>query len=177
MRRNRAMCTMVVAGLLSWTMLPIGATRLAEAQGACAANLVGKAFTCERVVGQGEADPLCWEFVPGVPILLPTGIADFQLNISLFTEGPDGSPPKCPDGPFANAIGCSCRPTGNINNPHFDQDAHAFLCTGVIPGPIGPIAIVGRLTGPQALDGDGVFLGSDQEGGAESFFFECQQVQ
>jgi hypothetical protein len=173
MRRNRAMCAMVVAGLLSWAMLPMGAARLAEAQsGACAGNLVGKTFTCE-VVGQGEADPLCWQFVPPEPDL-----GDFQLNITLLSAGPGGGTPPCPNpGGFPQALGCSCRPTGNINNPRFDQDQHAFLCTGVIPFAIGPIAIVGRLAGPQALQGDGVFLGTDGEGGGESFFFACQQVQ
>jgi len=66
MRRNLAMCTMVVAGLLSWTMLLMGATRLAEAGSeTCADMLVGKAFTCE-VVGEGPAEPLCFEFVPAV---------------------------------------------------------------------------------------------------------------
>jgi hypothetical protein len=185
MRRSLAMCAMVVAGMLSWPMLPMGVTRLAEAQSTtCEENLVGKAFTCTNV-GQepGEADELCLVFVSSVPPPEEL-IGDFQLNITLLAGGPDGGPPPCPGG-FSNPIGCSCRPTGSINDPdpNFDQDSNAFLCTGVIPfGPIGPIAFVGRLTG-SALNGDGVFLGLSPEGGAcqgcgaENFFFACQQVQ
>jgi hypothetical protein len=174
MRRSIAMCAMVVAGLLSWTMLPMGATRLAEAGSeTCADMLVGKAFTCE-VAGEGQAEPLCFQFVPAVSP--PTGVGgDFQLNVSPLSL--PGGPAPCPSS-MSGPIGCNCRPEGDINTPLFDQDKYRFLCTGVLGFTIGPIAIVGTQSGLEALTliGDGLFLGVD-EGGGESFFFKCQQVQ
>ena len=78
MRRRTAMCAMVVAGLLSWTMLPTDATRLAEARSkTCADKLVAKAFTCEGV-GQSQSVQLAWEFEP-------PGVGDFQLVVTGMT--------------------------------------------------------------------------------------------
>ena len=84
---------------------------------------------------------------------------------------------------MSGPLGCNCRPQGDIITPSFDQDRYRFLCTGELGFTIGQIAIVGRLSGLEALTliGDGVFLGVPEEGvgeaEAESFFFKCQQVQ
>jgi len=108
----------------------------------------------------------------------PPGVGgDFQLNVSLLSQIPGSPPPQCPSS-MSGPLGCNCRPQGDINTPSFDQDKYRFLCTGVLGFTIGQIVIVGRLSGIEALtlNGDGLFLGVD-EGGGESFFFKCQQVQ
>jgi hypothetical protein len=149
MRRSTAMCAMVVAGLLSWTMLPMDATRLAEARSkTCADKLVDKAFTCEGV-GQSQSVQLAWEFES-------PGVGDFQLVVTGMTPN------------LSFILGCSCRAAGNFNDPEFDEDEEAFLCVGTVTA--GPIAIVGKLRDHQALKGEGVF----QSG--ESFLFKCKEV-
>ena len=158
MRRGIAMCAMVVAGLLSWTMFPMGATRLAEAKSkkakseTCADKLVGKAFTCE-IVGEGEGEPLCFQFVPG-RAGTPTGVGgDFQLNVSLLSGFPGGPPPECPSS-MSGPIGCNCRPKGDINTPLFDQDKYRFLCTGVARVHDRPDSDCGHAEWPRGLDLD-----------------------
>jgi len=137
MRRTRATWMMVGAGLLGVMLLPMGATVHAN----CEAGLVGKTFQCQFKHQDGSTGTEEWKFVDD-------GLGEFELQI---TGGA--------------SHGCSCRATGNFNNPNFDQDNNAFLCVTAT----GPEALAGQVTGGGQITAEA----ADITGA--STLFQCQE--